>query len=333
MYKNQGDILSYNPDLFINSKPNSSEATTIVNTEYEGNPIDYVVDKVERSASLESFEAQKPSLQVNDLMNMQNYISKYKTSIEDTKTSNTYVNRYFSTGDESIKKEILDENFNDLENGSTRLEVYHQLENIEHELSEVSSLYIECVFGKDIDENAIEYVESAYIDRLKQLEDSNEHHKINYFNLHYDTQISFLLREYITNMYGVIAELGYLDDEAKNIDESKINRDMFKDAFNKVNTLLINDLYKDEKCCTDILTAMKNIFLTKIKVNSYFDTFSEISSFGDCVDDILEIKEDSINELEDKLDMLINSMLFSTLSKEDITNTLKKKSNYRSFLH
>ena len=89
MYKNQGDILSYNPDLFINSKPNSSEATVIVNTEYEGNPADYVIDKVERSASLESFEAQKPSLQVNDLMNMQNYISKYKYIVNYYQSSNS----------------------------------------------------------------------------------------------------------------------------------------------------------------------------------------------------------------------------------------------------
>ena len=43
------------------------------------------------------------------------------------------------------------------------------------------------------------------------------------------------------------------------------------------------------------------------------------------------MKQETIDSLEQKLDNLVKTVMYSGIAKEDIIETLKKKSNYRSF--
>ena len=126
-------------------------------------------------------------------------------------------------------------------------------------------------------------------------------------------------------------EVSAKEYEPKTTEVNSLLLEMFSGSFKELNLKQDTQLLININCCNDILTAMNNIFLTKKKVSNYFEVYSNLSLYGDGIEDIIDIKNDNINELELKLDKLIKIVLSSMISKEDILETLKKKSNYRGF--
>lgn len=322
----QGDILNYNPDLSIYSSP----VTNPVFDE-DNQTTGYVEIDGNKSSVVNDFEAQSPSKQLNDLYGLLEDIKEYKEKMEELYSENIYFNKYINAIDDETKTEILNKNKDDMENGSTPLESYNILINIEGEINDIIQKYIECMFGKDVDIDTVQDLENAYVDKITNYETNHEYEKINYFNLYYDCQISYLLREYITKLKYVCVELGYITDNTKSTKVNSLLSDMFSGSFKELNLKQDNQLQGNINCCGDILTAMNNIFLAKKKISNYFEVYSNLSLYGDGIEDIIDIKNDNINELESKLDKLIKTVLSSMISKEDILETLKKKSNYRGF--
>lgn len=322
----QEDILSYNPDLDISSSPSSNPIL-----DEEDKTIGYIEEDSNKSNMVREFEYQKPSMQLNDLSKLLDEIKEFKNKIENNENDNDYLNKYLNTTDTKEINNIIDKNKNDLENGSTLLEVYTALEEIEKEINDIINNYILCMFGKDVDIDTANKLEQAYIDKINQLETDREYEKINYFNLYYDCQISYLLREYITKLRKICMDLGYLKNKHSDTKNDKLLISMFKDQFSLINKDQSQEEILSKDCCENMITAMNNIFLTKNKINKYFDIYSNLSLYGDCIEDIIKIKDNNIQDLESKLDNLIKAAMRSIVSKEDKLAILNKKINYRSF--
>lgn len=323
---NQNDILNYNPDLNIYSAP-----STDVRLEEDNLTIGYSEIDENKSSIVNDFESQSPSKQLKDLYSLLDDIKEYKEKLESICSDNLYANKYFTSTNEETINEIIQENKNDMENGSTPLESYVLLEKIEEEINSIIEEYIHCMFGKDVDIDSAKDLEQAYIDRITQYETTGEYEKINYFNLYYDCQISYLLREYITKFKTICADLGYLVDDPKTTETNNLLSDMFSNSFNDLVKEQNYKLQDDIDCCDNIITAMNNIFIIKSKITNYFDVYSNLSLYGDGIEEIIKIKDDNIKDLEHKLDNLIKTILSSIMSKEELTNILKKKSTYRGF--
>lgn len=322
-YKENADILSYNPDLKINTRPNLEE--------YETSHYDEGKYKSNRSTVLSQFEIHLPSKKIDMLDEVLNDINNYKDCIKTRLTDNSLFNKYFNSDSDNEKYNILKENSNDLYNGSTLLEVYSVYEDIEEEVKNIKDNYIVAIYGKDIDSEEMYEIDEAYLGKLDSYEYNNKHEYINYFNVYYDTQISFLIGEYATGISRNIANLSLIEDDyiVKTYDNS--SEDIIARSFEKNNDLLTYDLYKNNINKEDIYTSINNIFLAKQNLNLYYDSFSDYFSLGDEYEIVYEIKDENLKLLEEKLDNLIDSVMMSDLSKDDIYKTLKKKSKIRGF--
>ena len=136
---NNSDILSYNPNLDINTRP---DIETYPESHYEEGKL-----KSNRSTVLDQFEIHSPSTKVQRLNNVISEIDTYKNNLINILSGNTLANRYFNTDNLEEKEEILKENYEDVSNGSTLLEVYKMYENIKDEIEEVRNNYIVSVYG------------------------------------------------------------------------------------------------------------------------------------------------------------------------------------------
>lgn len=326
----QGDILNYNPDLEIYSQPSTDIIGETARTYSLADDIT-TIDDLNKSLSVREFEAQLPTKQVKNAVNLLTKIQTYMDNIENTATSNEYILKYFSTTTNEEAEKILNANASDMVNGSSKLEVYNALVKMQEEIKALLDLYITCMFGKDVDIDSVEEIVSAYLDKINQYESNEEYTKVNYFALYYDTQISYLFGQYVLRMDEVSAELSFINDKERKLDINDVNTDLFKSAFDKANKILDYDLLKDENTSDDIQTSMKNIFLTKQKINGYLEIFSTIYKLEDGIDEMQEIKQESIDDLESKLDNLLRTTVYSKLAKSDICTSIRKKANYRSF--
>lgn len=327
----QGEILGYKPDLEI--RPEFSTGVTLEETY---STVDSFLANVEinanRSNSAIEFEAQKPSRQVDILLMVVNEAKKLKNKLEDSLSSSLYGSDYFTSSDLTEAKTILDKNSNDLEFGSIYLEIYAILEKLLDEMNAILTRYVQCVFGKDVDIDSIKEIEQTYLDKIYKYECEQKYTKINYFNLYYDTQISYLIGQYAQDAYRYVYNLSTVKEENnKDYTPDTNAKNIIKDSFNRNNLLLNKDISKAENVKDDIDTALNNIFLAKQNVNMYLDTFANIYRMGAAGEDFLQMKQETIDDLEQKLDNLVKTVLYSNVAKDDINDTLKKKSNYRSF--
>lgn len=327
----QGEILGYKPDLEI--RPEFSTGVTLEETY---STVDNFLANVEinanrSNASLE-FEAQKPSRQIDILLMVINEAKKLKSKLEDNLSSSLYSSDYFNSSDVSEAKAVLDKNSNDLEFGSIYLEIYAILEKLLDEMNTILIRYVQCIFGKDVDIDSIKDIEQTYLDKIYKYECEQKYEKVNYFNLYYDTQISYLIGQYAQNAYTYVYNLGTIKEEnTKEYTPDENAKNIIKDSFNRNNLLLNKDISKASNVKDDIDTALNNIFLAKQNVNMYLDTFASIYKMGSAGEDFLKMKQETIDELEQKLDNLVKTVMYSDVAKEDLNDTFKKKSNYRSF--
>ncbi len=323
----QSDILSYHPDLNIYSEPHSNIAGVPSKTY---TLLDESENNATISRTLYEFELQSPAKKVTQALNLITQIESYMGTIEEDVT-NPYIIKYLAAVTDEDAQKILDANSADMESGSTKLEVYYQLQRILQEVRQTLNIYITNIFGKDADVESIEDIVSSYIDKMKQFESQEEFQKVNYFALYYDTQISFLFSQYLDRMTEVSAELSFVNDKQRVLEKTDVNTSLFKTAFDKVNQVLNSDLLKDTDTDEQIKRSMNNIYLVKQQIEGYLDIFSTLYTLEDGQDEIREIEQDNIDDLEKKLDNMLRVTTYSNMAKTDICNDLKKKSNYRSF--
>ena len=327
---NQGYILEYKPDLEIRSEPESGmslEDTYSITDNFLAN----VEIDAKRSNTAIEFELHSPAKKIAFLSKTLEHAKKLKSSMEDSLSSTLYGDDYFTASDDEAKV-ILDNNFNDLEFGSVYLEIFAILKSLIEEMDSIMTLYIECIFGKDVDLDSVDSIEQVYLDKIQKFESEQNYEKVNYFNLYYDTQISYLIGEYASDVYKYIYGLSTIKEEnKKNYVPDSNSKKIIKASFDKNNLLLNNDLYKASNVQDDIDTALNNIFLAKQDVNLYLDTFANIYKLDGASADFIQMKQETIDSLEQKLDNLVKTVMYSGIAKEDIIETLKKKSNYRSF--
>ncbi len=323
----ESDILSYHPDLNIYSEPHSNiagvpaETYTLLDNTETNNVI---------SRTLYEFEVQSPAKKITQALNLITQIQSYMSTLEDSET-NPYMIKYFTAATEEDAKKILDSNADDMEHGSTKLEIYYQFQRILKEVTDALNIFITNMFGKDVDVDSVEELVSSYIDKMKQFESQEQYQRVNYFSLYYDTQISFLFSQYLERMNEVSAELSFINDKQRNLDKTDTNISLFKTAFDKVKKSLDGCLLRDTDTSEDIKISMNNIYLIKQQIEGYLDIFSTLYSLEDGQSEIREIEQDNIDNLEDKLDKMLRITTASNMNKTDMCNDLKKKSNYRSF--
>lgn len=322
----QTDILNYSPDLNIYSAPSSNiignnkthTLSSIITDTYSTN----------NTLNFKEFVAQSPSIKVSKAQSLISNISLYMSNIESKIVSNDYFTKYITS--ESDAK-TLKSNSEDMKDGSTLLEVYSILNDIKKEVQEVLDLYITCMFGNNTDYGSVSEIVSSYIDRINQMEASNDYNNINYFNLYYDTQVSSIFGDYIDRISEICAELSFIQDKQRELELTPENTSLFKNAFDKLNTSLSYNQYSDSISSSNICISLKNFFLLKQQLNSYLETFATLYKLSDGIDEIQEIKKDKVKELENKLENFIKTSLYSGISKNDILTILQKKSKYRSF--
>ncbi|MEG1870574.1 MAG: hypothetical protein RR192_01085 [Peptostreptococcaceae bacterium] len=318
------NILGYNPDLTINTRPYSNIEDDI-STPY----LDYYNSN--KSVVVEEFELHTPSSKVNNLINLKKNIKDFKKQIKSDIVGVKIADKFFSSEYEDESKEIEDINKNDLENGSTKLEAYIELDNLYKEVSSVLDSFIILIYGKDVDHIGASEIDEAYIERINILESIEEYEKVNYFSLYYDTQISFLIGEYSNKMFEISADLSIIEDKMSTIEMNESNNRMLMNSFTSINSIFNKDKVKDEYSCNDIIAAMHNVFLSKQDINMYLDTFSSLFSLGEEYQVVEEIRQSNMEDLEEKLDNLVKAIMYSPISKSDIADSLCKKSRIRGF--
>ena len=317
---NDMDILGYKPNLNIESRPNSY---------YEEEDYGvYQIDEDEYTTVVTQFDIHRPSSKINSMTELHNNITIYKENIEKELANNEYFNKYINA-DSSTKETILKENSLDMKNGTTRLEVYDSLSNIDNEIVEVAELFSKAIYGKDIDVS--DEIDEANIEKIKFYEINGEYEKINYLSLYYDTQISFLIGEYTSRLSEISMELNYIKDIPYKNKADENSEVVIQKSFDKRNHQLDKDIAKEQYSKEDILIALKNIFIAKQELNMYLDSFSDLFALGDEVDVVQEIKQEGLGDLDDKIDNLIKTTMLSSLNKQDIQGDLVKKSKIRGF--
>lgn len=316
------DILSYNPDLKINTKVDMTSSKYYDNTE---------VSYSKRSTILNQFDIHRPSNKVFQFLEIENNIKLYKSNLKDKLASNSIAAKYFNSENIETSKEILQSNYENMNTGSTLLETYTVLENIEDEVKSIKDNFIISIYGKDIDIDSTVEIDNAYIDKIEAYESNGEHEYINYFNLYYDTQISFLIGEYANRTSEALVNLTILDESDFPVKADKQSEVVLRNSFDVNNNLLSSDLYKHDLNKDDLLIALKNIFISKQNFNLYLDSFSDLFSVSEVFETVYEIQEENTSILSEKLEHLTQVILMSAISKKDIIKTLNKKSKVRGF--
>lgn len=319
------DILSYNPNLEINTKVNMSSSQ--YSKYYENTE----VSNSKRSTVLNQFDIHRPSTKIIQFLGIEEDIKLYKSNLKNKLSSNSTATKYFNSENEEVSKEILKDNYDNMNTGSTLLEAYSVLENIEDEVKSIKDNFIISIYGKDIDVDSVVEIDNAYIDKISSYESNGEHEYINYFNLYYDTQISFLIGEYATKTLEEVVNLTLIDENDFSIKANDQSEVVLKNSFDITNNLLSSDLYKHDLNKDDLIIALKNIFISKQNFNLYLDSFSDLFSLSDIYETIYEIQEDNAGILNEKIEHLTQVILMSEISKKDIIKTLNKKSKVRGF--
>lgn len=323
-YNINANILGYNPDLKISTRPHSG-----IDIEVEQPYIN--VYNPNKSVIVEEFELHTPSSKLQNLINLQKSIKDFKNQIKENVIGNEIADKYFTSEYEEEAKSIEDINRTDAERGSSELEAYIELDKLEKEVSSVIDNFIISIYGKDVDIVGALEIDNAYIEKINTLESVGEYEKINYFSLYYDTQIAFLIGEYSDRTFEVAVDLSIIEDRKAEIDLNDNNRRMLKKSFDSINKVFNQDLVKDECSCNSIIVAMHNVFLAKQDVNMYLDTFSSLFSLGEEYSVVEEIRQSNMEELDIKLDNLVKAVMYSPISKNDIVDSLGKKTKIRGF--
>lgn len=321
--QSNNDILGYKPDLEIKSRPD----LIVEDNEYK------IIDNYgsNKSTVAKQFEIHSPSSKVIKLNNLKNKIAGYKSNIKKSLSSHELSIRYFSTKGNAEKENILKINSGSMVDGHTKLEAYSILDKIENEIENVSNEFSISIYGKDVDVDSMPEIDRAYIDKIAYYEDKNEYEYINYFSLYYDTQISFLVGEYADRIDEIATQLNIMYEKNYNSKTDENTISVLETSFNRTNEVLNGDMFKDSESSSNISVALRNIFLAKQELNLYMDSFSELYNLGLEYEFVCSIRNDNMKELDLMLDDLVKSVMLSALNKNDIVDTLEKKTKIRGF--
>lgn len=323
------EIISYKPDLNIYGKSSEIDGSDYA---FADNDIKYSNDtEGQKSRSLRLFESYSPKSAINSFIDISEYIDKELNEIKKNCNTNKYENDYFSAKTKEDMQAVLDKNKIDIDYGSNLLEIYAFLKSIYDDINEILDLYVKCIFGDNVDpENADEII-IEYVSKLQILEANYEYEKVNYASIYYDTQVSYVLEDFISVVNHICEELTSIDTKGKNFDLDKTTSRLLNKYFNK-ETENFNSLNSNLSDCKDnVLIALKNFYLEKQEFLAYLNTFAKVYSYESGKSELTEIKSDCQNMMKNRFNNLVKSYMNYNLICGDVLTSVKNKVNYRSF--
>lgn len=340
------DILSYNPRLEIRRKIDL--AYDVQNQDTVDNAEDTVaipnVPKRNYTQTLQDFISYKPSNQISSFIQSLNNIDVVKGNLKSELQGKDISNEYFGTADNDIKETVLEDNRNNI-SGSTKLEIYGELDKIYDEMSEVKRIFSTLLYGEDIEEGKSKEIDDTYINKMKALEDSNEGHKINYMSISYDTLVSCLMSEYLCRIDYIVQQYETLIEDVTKVEQqkkdstykTKINTSngtltMLENKFNSINDLMANDNFRDSKSKDNLSNSIYNMYMEKQDLNEYLKDLSNINNDEE-YSLFHEIALDSYEKLEEGVENITKSVLSSEMAKQDIYDDIEKKNKIRPFFY
>ena len=322
----ENEIISYKPDLNIYGK-NTTLKNTTTSQDYSVKSNEEI--KIKKSIPLTNFIYYSPTNIVNAIQELIDYLEKSLVDIKEN-VNNDYSINYFSTDDSNIKETILEENNKDPEFGSNLLEAYSYIKTMKDDLDSVLNLYLECVFGGNVDKSEVEGKINEYISRIEGYEAREEYSKVNYMSLYYDSKVSYILSDFVGQLDNVCYDLSCLRDNSnvEEIDSRTYN--LIKKYFKKEDNSLQDILYKCKYCKDNICIALKNLYLSKQEFEKDLNTLDDIYSISKDLYD--KINNDGYNAMNTSVTNLIKSCMNYNLNYGDVVDSVKKKCNYRNFL-
>lgn len=289
---NNEDILSYLPDLNIYSRPGEEYYEDIKEEENIDNVVDDIVESA-NSTVIEEFKYNSPSKTIDSINEVIDYIDNMELPDYD---------------DESNKN------------------IEELVKDIKNEISNVKDQFIKSVYGKDVEDHIASDIDNAIIEKIIFFEEEQKYGQINYFSIFYDTQISYLIKEYASKILDVLNNLNFLPDESDyntKINNKEIKLALFNDRKEKNDVAYNNIIFKNLQSLDNIINSLKSVFKIKEDTNLYMDTFSSLFTLGDESEFINDIKKEKIEELDNSIENLYKSIVYSCNNKEDIVKIIE----------
>ncbi|MBY2478822.1 hypothetical protein KWV16_18290 [Clostridioides difficile] len=320
---NEEDVLSYRPNL---------EVERFDNFEYKSIKYTNKSTTVEhyKTNILKSFEKYHPSRVVSKLNDIISLSKSYLSLIENGVYQDKIMKQYCFSMTEEEQEILKSENFNSLY-GDSKFESYLEILNIKNKLLNIRKVFTMGIYTTKRKDYLFDEIDYSFIDKLNQYEDEKSNHNINYFSLFYDIQITFILLEYCNNIEKIVKELYLIENKKKGQTINSETHIILSKKFNLINKTMKNDLFNDKSIYGNIETSLHNIFLAKYDVNTFINNFMNLNTFQDDFNLFNEIKEENLNDIEIRIDELINACMLSEIYKKDIYNSLWNKSKIREF--
>ena len=328
----ENNIISYKPDLNIYGNTTTAikgnggiSATVSDNIKFEENI------NTNKSISLKNFIYYSPFNCVDNIENLLKYLEDKLTNVENNLSNNMYENKYFAAqGEEETEKQILKENNCDAEYGSNVLEAYSYMKTIYDDLNAILSIYMECLFGKNVDTSEVKKIIDTYINKIEGYEAREEYKKINYVSLYYDSKVSYILSDYLAQLDNICYDLSCIRNNVGNNQLDSKAYNLIKKYFDKENNVLDASLYSCGNCKDNICIAIKNLYLEKQELLDNLNAFDDIYNISKEL--YTEITKDSYAKINSNVSNLIKSCMNYNLNYGDVTESVKKKSEFRNFL-
>ncbi|NMS89876.1 hypothetical protein HGQ85_08025 [Clostridioides difficile] len=320
---NEEDVLSYRPNLKVGrfddfeykSTKCTSKSITVEN--YKTN-------------ILKSFEKYHPSNVVSKLNELISLSKSYLSLIENDAYQGKIMKKYCFSITENEQDTLRAENFNNLY-GDSKFESYLEILNIKNELLNIRKVFVEGIYTTKKNDYSFDDVDYSFIDKLNQYEYEKSNHNINYFSLFYDIQSVFTLLEYCNDIEKIVEKLYLIENNKKREPINSETCIILSKKFNLINKTMKNDLFNDKSIYGNIETCLHNMFLAKHDVNTFINSFMSLDVLKDDYSLVNEIKEDNLNDIEIRIDELINACMLSVIYKRDVYNSLWNKSKIREF--
>lgn len=327
------NIISYKPDLNIYGKASSfvkgngavSSAPVNIKTETNIN--------TNKSKNLINFIYYSPKEAVNAINDLENFLNLKITDIIENHSDNIYKAEYFTENDVNKRELILEKNSNDLQYGSTELEMLSYIQKINADLYDILQLYMTCVFGEKADVSEVNDIIQSYISQIEGYEQQEQYTKVNYIDLYYETKVSYILSDFIGQLDSICSDfLNIKDKSSLTLDTNSDSYKLLIEYFNKQNTELESNIFNVKNCSNNIYNALRNIYIKKQQLNKNLDLFSDAYNMEDSKELIYDIEGKCYDELDKCVSTLIKACMNYNMCYGDILETIKNKSKYRKIV-
>lgn len=333
-----GDILAYRPSVSMSKE---------IKTSYTNDSVQFTeIEDVSETLAYYSKPVKLMSESLpnriivslkNNIINIESYLDTLEKSISLIEGFHEYKDAKLN-GDIDTVDEFMDYHFNDI-NGSTKVEVYDNLQDLKKESIEFMQSFAKITYGdKEIDTEYAKDLDNVKMQRLYDLENTDSFNKINYAAINSDIQINKIssafvgtIGTYASNLY--IATLQGSYDEIE--DSDGCISDTIKKAFDNAvikssqdrerNNLTTNTKMVEGSLINAVngRNSMLNALNTKSKLQ-------DLPSASDYIKTISKAYNDANEKALTKMVDYNKSILLSSLNKDDNINSIKEKGDLRN---